>query len=478
MSKLSRIGSTGTSQFICIKTVDYYNTYYTPTYAGKIHPGEIITGQKVLNAGAQKNIPLGFYFYRGGKQYLVMFDSPEKFSNYFKPRFSQKSLHKNRYQVGDVPEEVDGYPTVMKEKIINLGDKPIDEMTEGELDLYLARERLKAERDAMAKIRGIGSVKTQGYQDAIDSIQDAIDSIDGPDSEDHMDRIDDHIQEGRYSNAHRLAGIGNSGTISERRAYWAEERRKDREAYIGRRKKKGRLKQALKKAGKKIKKAATKTGKFIKKAAQKTGKALKKIATAPARLAAKAILEVTLPKAAPFFLYLFINDPALIAKLPPKARNKRKKAERYADFIVNGIGMKRNHFMAIVRTGIIKQTGKSPESIIAAQIQGKKLSGIGALGMSAAIPALLEIIRKLISIFKRKKPAEDVSEDDAPSDDDFEAMDEDDSKELASDVKKQTDRQDFNRNAIDHEGGGGGGGSAKDDDNETGGRRVWRSFGN
>lgn len=382
----------------------------------------------------------------------------------------------NRIGNTDDTPEVEGYKTIRRQKIINLGDKPIDEMTEGELDLYLARERLKAERDAMAaKIRGgIGSAKAQGYQDAIDSIQDAIDEVSGPNAEDHMERIDDHIQEGRYSNAHRLAGIGNIGTISERRAYWAEERRQDREAYIGRRKRKGRGR--LKKA---IKKAATKTGKFIKKAAQKTGKAFKKILTAPARLAGKAILEVTLPKAAPFFLYLFINDPALIAKLPPKAARKRQKSVRWANFIVNGIGMKRNHFMAIVRTGIIRQTGKSPESIIAAQIQGKKLSGIGFAGLGAAIPALIEIINKIVKLFKKKRPAEDISADDMPSDDDFAGMDADESSELASEVKKQTDTQDFNpprrggRGAVDEEGGG-----SDDNDNETGGRRVWRSFGN
>jgi hypothetical protein len=55
---------------------------------------------------------------------------------------------------------------------------------------------------------------------------------------------------------------------------------------------------------------------------KKVLKAVAKVATAPQRLAVKGILELTLPKASPVLLYLFIKDRKVLDKLSPKMKKK------------------------------------------------------------------------------------------------------------------------------------------------------------
>lgn len=167
----------------------------------------------------------------------------------------------------------------------------------------------------------------------------------------------------------------------------------------------------------------TKVGKFLKKVAtgaKKVAKAVVKVATAPARLAIKGVLEVALPKAAPFFKYLFITNPTTLANLPAKVKKKRGTAEKIANFIVNTIGMKREHFMGIVRNGFAKHHGgKSPETVLASELKGQAITGIGVLPV-VLIPVLIGLIQKIAKLFKKKAP--DVSEDDAPDSSDFDEM--------------------------------------------------------
>lgn len=89
-----------------------------------------------------------------------------------------------------------------------------------------------------------------------------------------------------------------------------------------------------------------------------------KVVTFIPRLVIKGILEVKLPKSAPAFLYLFVNDPVLLEAIGEKAQKKRYKMQKRADFIVNAIGMKRSHFLHILRKGISEHFGKSPEKVI------------------------------------------------------------------------------------------------------------------
>lgn len=277
--------------------------------------------------------------------------------------------------------------------------KPIDQLTEGEMDLFLARQTLEIQKEIAERKRGIGSLKSEAYQDAIDVINDAIDNI----QDDVMiGIIAEDAERGAYSLRYQLDGIGDIGAKNTKRQQKKEERKQ---------------KQVQKKEEKKKspapgqQKPKTKVGKFLNNAVKKTAKAVTKVATAPARIAAKGILEVLLPKSAPFFLYLFINDASLLAKVPEKVRAKRKKAEKVANFIVNGIGMKREHFMQIVRNGITKRFGKSPESVITDSMRGK-ISGIGAVPIEA-FQTILEIIQKIGALFKKKDDT-GVTEQDAP----------------------------------------------------------------
>jgi len=196
----------------------------------------------------------------------------------------------------------------------------------------------------------------------------------------------------------------------------------------------------LKKVGKAVAKKVGKTVKAAAKTAKKGVRAAVKVVTFPARIAAKGILEVTLPKAAPFFLYLFITNPDTINNLPAKVKKKRAKADKIRKFIVNAIGMKEAHFMQIVRNGIKKKMGADPETILKSRVKGSinGIFGIGAAPASGGSPSggagggalvsmaaaasglgpLLEILKVIGSVFK--KSGESASAEDSPNpDEDF-----------------------------------------------------------
>jgi len=269
------------------------------------------------------------------------------------------------------------------------------------------------EKGIVEAMRGIGSLQAEKYQDSIDMLEDAIMTVqkaqlagigDGSTLQQQLDDIAEHAMNGGYSIAHKVVGIkGIAGRYDYRRSMQAQRQAQrmnnaghfNNDASIG---KKGhpKTKAFFKKIGDKIKKGL---------------KAVTKVFTAPERLAIKAMLEVTLPKASPAFLYLFVNDPALIAKLPAKARAKRAKQEKIASVIIKGLGMKQAHFMGILRNGIMKKMHDSPENIIAKEMKGK-VAGIGQImeAGEAAGGALTKILDWIISLFKKKK---DKTSDDA-----------------------------------------------------------------
>jgi hypothetical protein len=224
----------------------------------------------------------------------------------------------------------------------------LENMSETEMDLEIVRQRLEIEKQIVASKRGINSTKVAEYQQTINGLK----------------QFKTALLNGDYETVGAMIGAA--------------------------------------------KKKKTKAGKFFEKLAKgvKNGiKAVTKVVTAPARLVFKGILEVSLPKAAPGFLYLFISDPKLLAKLPAKVKAKRAKQEKIADFIVNKIGMQRNHFMGILRNGIMKKYKKSPETVIAETFKG--ISGIGII--SDILAAVNWIISKLGGGKDLK-----MTEDDAP----------------------------------------------------------------
>jgi len=202
--------------------------------------------------------------------------------------------------------------------------RPIDQITDGEMTLLLARQRLEIDKANSAAVGGPFNWQIEKYDKAIGVINHALANVDNPDE---ILRMADH-----FTNTATEAG---------------------KPAHVG---------GFLKKIGQGIKKVA---------------KAVTKVVTLPLRLIAKGILEIYLPKAAPMFLYLFADEKVL----PDKMKAKRKKAEKFKNFIVKKIGMKDAHFMALIRNSLTKKYGQSPETYLANAIKNVAIKGIGAIGL-------------------------------------------------------------------------------------------------
>jgi hypothetical protein len=325
----------------------------------------------------------------------------------------------------------------------DLKGKDLSTLTSGELDLLIARDRLETSKAIAENIRGIGCFIGEKFQDSIDMIDDALEVIEehkmgrigAVQMEQEINDIADNAVNEKYSLHRRMAGIGNLAERQQIRIAGKAERKKSRYEKREIQKISGNQDQKLIGWNASI----GKTPKFLKKVAsavKKGVKAITKVATAPVRLVAKGALELSLPKAAPMFLYLFINDKNLIEKMPAKVRRKRKKAEQLANFIVEGIGMKRDHFMGIVRNGIMKHYGKSPEDVIADQMKGK-MSGIGVVQVIAAVVGIvIKLIGAIAKLVKGKK-APKVTVDDAPDPTDWADLTSSAVTSMATSIKKQ-----------------------------------------
>lgn len=282
----------------------------------------------------------------------------------------KKFNHKQDYKMSKIYQMsgIGQMPDRRNEIRFNLGDRSMDDLTEGELDLLIARDRLLTEKQIVEGLRGIGSLKAERYQDNLDVINDALEAFSDAkagrigDLENEMEMIIEDAENGEYRMADYIIGIGS---ISGRR----EKRKAKRKA----RKAKRKARRATRKAKRKAKGGIiSRTGKFLKKAA----KGVAKVITFPARLVAKGILEIALPRSAPHFLYLFLTDEQA-GRSPKIVQDKRKKQRKIANFIIKGIGMKERHFMGIVRNGIMKRYKKSPEAVLR-EMQSKKFAGLSA----------------------------------------------------------------------------------------------------
>jgi len=299
----------------------------------------------------------------------------------------------------------------MKDKLkFDLGDRDLLNITEGEFELLLERDRLLTEKNIIDKISGIGSLKSEKYQDSLDVINDMLDVISEhkigqlTDVEDELDLIVDDLEIGLYDNADIIHGIGSIAGKKERKARKVKRKSRRKEKKAIKKQYKGKEKREKMKTYRK--EHGTKAGKFLRKAAKVAKKAytgMWKLATLPMRLALKGILEVSLPKAAPSFLYLFISEKD-VSKMPITVQKKRKKQLFLSNFFVKWIGLKRKHFMKLIANGIKKHYGKSPEKLLKDRYQG--ISGIGVLPL-ALIPPLIAIVTKLMKVFKKGKKIKD-----------------------------------------------------------------------
>lgn len=201
--------------------------------------------------------------------------------------------------------------------------KPIDQLSDGEFTLLLARQRLEIDKANSAAVGGPFNWQIEKYDKAIGVVNAALANIDNADE------------------------IYKMGERFERDALL-----NGKQAHVG---------GFFKKIGQGIKKGF---------------KAITKVLSFPLRLVVKGMIEIYIPKSAPMFLYLFADEKAL----PDKMRAKRKKAQKFKDFIVNKIGMKNAHFMAIIRNALTKKYKKSPETFLANAIKNIAIKGIGDIG--------------------------------------------------------------------------------------------------
>jgi hypothetical protein len=297
-----------------------------------------------------------------------------------------------------------------------------------ELTLHIQRQIAQARAEAIERKHGVGNAAAIGYRDAEDVFTDAICAIN---NEEAMENVAGMLEDGNYSSLNHLRGNQDP---YEHMALRAEMRTGRIADSIGRARKKG---------GK-----GTWTGNLLRKAAKGAKKGLKaftRVLTAPQRLFAKGILEVSLPKSAPYFIYCFLDD-AQAAKLPAKVQAKRKKAMKLRSFITDKIGMKQGHFMGIIQAGIIKRYGKEPKTVLRDML-GNKIAGIGLLPV---IPILMEIIQVLMKAFGLKKDEADEiapTDKDVASESDFDGLSPEEKKRVAANLKTQ----DFSQEAKELE---------------------------
>ncbi|MCC6258068.1 MAG: hypothetical protein IT254_07090 [Chitinophagaceae bacterium] len=210
----------------------------------------------------------------------------------------------------------------------------------------------------------------------------------------------------------------------------------------GKKRKERRLKKAIKAndgkgVNKRQAKLLEKAGIAVKKRKEgllkRVAKGLKKVIKAIPRL----VVRTQLQKSAPFFLYTFITDPKVIARLPETVRIKKAKADRYKNIIVGKLEMKPEIFDKAIRNGIMKHMGDTPENILAKWMQEANFSvGIVAI-IGVAAKFLWDIIKKLAG-----KAVENMKNDVAqytPDKTDWTGVSAEDKKEMAEAQKNSYD---------------------------------------
>ena len=279
--------------------------------------------------------------------------------------------------------------------------------TVGQLDLKLALQGAELEHGLAERIAGIGSPRALGVFREVANYRTAHLMMHRPDWSPRQ-RYEGLMGLAATIDAEHLAGIGFLKKLRKKISRAATGVARKVRTTVARTARAVRQSNLIKKVAHGVKAAgrAVATGaKAVGKGALQAGKAFIKVATLPVRLFIKGLVEVVLPKISRFFLYLFITNPATIAALPAAVQRKRRKAERFARFLIHTVGMKEDHFLKIVRNGILKTTKQTPEQLLAVHVKGN-LSGVGVLPLLALIPPILQVIGKIAALFG-KKPGPD-----------------------------------------------------------------------
>lgn len=164
---------------------------------------------------------------------------------------------------------------------------------------------------------------------------------------------------------------------------------------------------------------------------QKAGAAIKKAATQVITKIKDTISSVinfvfktALKTAGPFFLFAFIGK-----KISARIDAKRVKQQKIISFISKLTGTSEAVTMASIADGIKKATGKTPQEALNAVAAGQKVAGlagtegVGIVITASMVTAVVAIVQKLITFFKKKNSdAPEVSAE-AGSDTSMLAMD-------------------------------------------------------
>src|SRR6185437_12877940 len=123
------------------------------------------------------------------------------------PRFNKEAEYnfKKDYPMSSKVYQVSGVPNHEKWRL----PKEPHELTEADMDAAIARQKLIEERNIVANIRGVGSLKVEQYNDAISvltEVQEILndDSLDPDEKELHIHLLIDQSENGDYSIAHRI----------------------------------------------------------------------------------------------------------------------------------------------------------------------------------------------------------------------------------------------------------------------------------
>lgn len=303
----------------------------------------------------------------GNQEYFI--DACLPAFNQQKPYTHKKDYMTKIYRVSGLPSAIGTITHDSGLETTTFAINPL-QTNEGELDLLLLRERLELEQQIArrtAVVNGfvaIGSTLDNRYERELQVLNAALQNLHNP------------------AYLEQLANISISGPAIGKTVF-------------------GKIFSKAKDAVTNVAKTVA-TG--VKNAAEFVGDKARDVVMLPV----KAILEITLPKAAPVFLYLFLT-PEQLAKAPQSVKNKQAKASRKAKFITNVIGMKDEHFMGIIRNGVMKQQGMTPEQALSKYTSAAATSSNGSTANENRVATRQDVEQLYLQVLGREGDAGGVN---------------------------------------------------------------------
>lgn len=262
-------------------------------------------------------------------------------------------------------------------------------ITDDVASLMLDKQRLQMEQLINGEIHGIGTHQDDAYEVEILAHENAIRALMG------MPEMAIQGLAGEYD-AEDIAGVDDDGIAGGKKKTARKQKREEKKLKKAIKKNDG--KGVSKKQAKRLQKAGIAVKKRRDNLIKRVGKGIVKVITTPARLA----LRTQIPKNAPFFLYLYITDPRILAKMPEIVAQKRAKAMAFKKVLVDKLQMREDVFDKAVRNGIMNAFGKSPENVLAQWIadSGFKIGLIPVIAKAGTM--LKDLLGKLGAGVKEK----------------------------------------------------------------------------